>query len=593
VTQKKIGNNSATQNVTIKDTFGNGIDVQHPLPADGDSVYVKDIDTDNSDNGGFSGVVTDYFDSLKTVNNDATAINPKVIKVWFNRTIQSHALGIGCDDLTKSFSNIKFKALGSGEEVRFIKDESADNTKRNSYLLELPQIALNGFILEFHTPDEIGLSNLFMAKTIDTHSTLSAAKPNGEITDIGATNNNNLRVSVNEYGDTPAVDAFARLRTSEPFTVFDSKQLHDKQPLFWDEELGGAATSVHVPTDAATRMTVTANAADYVIRQTKQRFNYQPGKSQLIFMTFFTGQDPAITSRMGIFDGTGVNSLTPNNGVFFECNGVLTWNIAKNGSTAEIATQDNWNVDKLDGTGKSGITINPSATHILIIDYEWLGVGRVRVGFVIDGLIYYCHYFNHANDPAFTSVYMSSPNLPLRYSLETDGAAGSSLDHICSTVMSEGGIEKTGVLRSADTGLTLVTTLAANTDHAIVGIKHKTAYADITVIPESISGISGTNDDFRWSLQLNPVINGTFTYSDITNSALQSATGTNANTIATPGIILSSGFSKNNANIDAALNTALKLGSTIAGVLDELVLCIAPQGSNASISCALNFRELL
>jgi hypothetical protein len=176
------------------------VDSQHPLPADGDSLYLKDINVTYSDNGGFSGVVTDYFDNLKTVNNDATATNPKVIKVWFNRTIQSHALGVGCDDLTKNFSNIKFKALGSGEEVRYTWDGSADSTKRNSYLIEMPSLTLNGFIIEFHTADEVGLSNLYMAKQIDTHATLSAVKSDGVVVDIGASDSGNLKVSNAENG---------------------------------------------------------------------------------------------------------------------------------------------------------------------------------------------------------------------------------------------------------------------------------------------------------------------------------------------------------------------------------------------------------
>lgn len=196
----------AALNISILKTVGSDpttfhtIDSQHPLPADGDSLYLKDIDVTNSDNGGFSGVVTDYFDSLKTVNNDATATNPKSIKVWFNRTIQTHAIAFGCDDLAKSFSNIKFKALGSGEEVRYTNDLSTDSTKRNSYSVELPSLFLNGFIIEFHTADEIGLSNIFMPKTIDTHSTLSGVKPSGEVTDIGASESGNLKVTDAESG---------------------------------------------------------------------------------------------------------------------------------------------------------------------------------------------------------------------------------------------------------------------------------------------------------------------------------------------------------------------------------------------------------
>ena len=111
----------------------------------------------------------------------------------------------------------------------------------------------------------------------------------------------------------------------------------------------------------------------------------------------------------------------------------------------------------------SGANAFLSITGFVIIDYEWLGVGRVRVGFIIDGLIKYCHYFNHSNDDTFTSVYMSSPNLPLRYDIQSDGTNPGELDHICSTVISEGGIEQTGTLRSVDNGTTEVVATNAKT----------------------------------------------------------------------------------------------------------------------------------
>jgi hypothetical protein len=176
------------------------VDVQYPLPSDGDSIYEKDVDLATSDNGGFSGSVVDYFNSLTSVNSDLTATNPKVITVGFNRSIQTHALGFGCDDPLQDFSNIVFKALGSAGEVRYTKDLSADSTKNNSFLLELPSLALNGFIVEFHTADPVGLSNLVMFKQTDVHSTLSAEQPSGEQIDIGASASGNLKVSDAENG---------------------------------------------------------------------------------------------------------------------------------------------------------------------------------------------------------------------------------------------------------------------------------------------------------------------------------------------------------------------------------------------------------
>jgi hypothetical protein len=161
--------------------------IQYPIPIDGDSVYVKDVDISNSDNGGFSGDVIDYFDSLKSINSDASATNPKIIKIWFNRTIQTNSIGLGCDDFTKSFSNIKIKALGSGEEVRYTKDLSTDDTKRNSYLVQMPPLALNGVIVEFYTVDEVCLSNLIIFKSIDVNSRLKAVSSlTGEVENISS-----------------------------------------------------------------------------------------------------------------------------------------------------------------------------------------------------------------------------------------------------------------------------------------------------------------------------------------------------------------------------------------------------------------------
>jgi len=169
-------------------------------PTRNDSIYPCDLDTTNCDMGDFSGICCDFFNSLKTVSVNATSNNPKSIKIWFHRTHQTSSIGFGCDDLTKSFSNIKIKALGSGEEVRYTKDLSSDSTKRNSYLVEMPPLALNGLIIEFHTADEIGLSNLIIFKSQNTIARLQAVQDNGDVADILATDSGNLKVANVESG---------------------------------------------------------------------------------------------------------------------------------------------------------------------------------------------------------------------------------------------------------------------------------------------------------------------------------------------------------------------------------------------------------
>jgi len=424
---------------------------------------------------------------------------------------------------------------------------------------------------------------------------ITGADEDGTFQNFSATPNGNFKVAVNEYGDTPSIDPFDRLRVSNPFTLFDSKQLYDKQPLFWDEALGGSATSAHNKTNACTEMAVTASAGDYVIRQTKQRFNYQPGKGQLILMTFQGEQTEGLTKRVGAFRVAATNDLTPVDGIYLELDGDVSWNIAKTSNTAETVTQANWNVDPLDGTGPSGVDLDFSAAQIAIIDYEWLGVGRVRVGFVVDGIIRYCHYFNHANQ-GFASVYMSTPNLPLCYTLTTDGTAAGTLDHICSSVMSEGGVEETGVLRSASTGTTHVDANTADTTYAIVGIRLKSTHLDLTVLPQFVDVLSETDTAFRWSLRLNPTVAGTFAYGDITNSGIQYATGATANTV-TGGIEIDGGFAsatfRGGGSGGRKLETSLRMGSTIGGTVDTLVLCATPLSASADIQGSITWRELL
>lgn len=404
--------------------------------------------------------------------------------------------------------------------------------------------------------------------------------------DVSASNGLFTRAS-----DSPSIDAFARWRVSNPQTIFDSKQLYDSQPLFWDdaETSGSGTNSSHSVNRASTSMSVSNVTAGTRVRQTKQRFNYQPGKSQLILMTgVITSGNAGVTRRMGYFD--------ENNGLFLEVDDT-TINLVRRsfvtGSAVDTATaQASWNIDTMDGNGASGINLNFNNTQIFVIDFEWLGVGRVRFGFVIDGLIFYCHELLNAN--VLTAVYMSTPNLPLRYEISNDGTGPAvSIEHICTTVISEGGQQETGIVRSFDTGSTHVDADTAGTIYAIVGIRLKTTHISASIVLKNISLISETTDDFRWLLCLNPTIAGTFTYSDLSNSAIQGATGATANTVSDVGTLLASGYaSVTSQSANETLDTALKLGSLIDGTRDEILLACMPLSSNADIHGSLVWREL-
>ena len=169
-------------------------------------------------------------------------------------------------------------------------------------------------------------------------------------------------------------DAFARQRISNPETLFDSKQIFDSQPLFWDDqEISGSGTSsTYSKPNARTRLAVSASTAGVRTRQTFMRFNYQPGKSQLVIMTavMSDASSQGISARVGQFDD--------DNGLFFVAEDVtikVVLRTSTSGSAVDTkVSQTNWNIDKLDGTGNSGVTLDPTKTQILFIDYEWLGV---------------------------------------------------------------------------------------------------------------------------------------------------------------------------------------------------------------------------
>lgn len=392
--------------------------------------------------------------------------------------------------------------------------------------------------------------------------------------------------------DSPSIDGFGRWRVSEPKTIFDSKHLYDASPLLWDDSQtsGSGTSSTHSSAKAEVDMSVSATTAGTRVRQTFMRFNYQPGKSQQIIMTGVLGAGATgITRRIGYFDD--------DNGLFFELDDSTLKVVRRTsvtGSAVDNATnQSSWNLDTLDGNGPSGITLDTSKTQIFFIDFEWLGVGRVRMGFVIDGLVYYCHEILNAN--TLTEVYMSTPNLPLRYEISNDGTgAAASLKQICGSVISEGGQQTLGITRYVSNEDNDVQASIAGTVYALAGLRLKTGRENAIAVLKRISVLSETNDDFEWLLCLNPTVSGTFTYNSITNSSLEFANGaTNNNTVSDTGTILQGGYSTNSVPVGELLDIPLRLGFDIAGAKDEIVLCVRPLTAGLDAFGGVTFKELL
>jgi len=283
----------------------------------------------------------------------------------------------------------------------------------------------------------------------------------------------NTTVPITNQFEPAAIDAFGRQRMSTPFTLADYSHVYGEDTELLTKTSGTSSTITFDITKAKAILTVGTGANDFTIHQSRMYHHYMPGKSQMTLQSFnFTGSRLGTNKRIGLFDD--------NNGIFFLQSGdgtkaiVLRSNVS--GSVYdETVTQNNWNIDKLDGTGPSLFNLNTTQTQLFTADFQWLGVGRVRAGFVHNGDIIIAHEFYNSNNKP--SVYWSNPNLPVRCEIRNYSglAAGTdSFDQICATVVSEGGYTEAGVDFAAVN--TSTRSVATTSKLPLIAISLKTGY---------------------------------------------------------------------------------------------------------------------
>jgi hypothetical protein len=400
-------------------------------------------------------------------------------------------------------------------------------------------------------------------------------------------------------GDSASLDAFDRLRVSTTTVMLDCKLTGGIADARWLQGLtsGGTITPVN---QCAADVACTATAGSAAIFQTKQRGIYQAGRSLMALATFnfyVAGNGTAnIRKRVGMFD--------ENDGVFLEQNGTDVRFVLRSSCTGSpvdtnAVTKANWNIDKFDGTGPSGLTLDFTKTQILFADLEWLGVGRVRIGFVINGVIYYAHQFLNTN--VLTVPYMSNPNLPMRYEcVQTAAANTGAMQAICCTIISEGGFDTIGLLIGTGTGVAGRANLGAVRDEVLAVRLGASFVRRGLLLPESIS-LHQASQPFMWELVLNPTPTGTVaagTWAAITDSWAERNITRTATTGFTGGLTLSSGFvSTNTDSIILDLKTQLAVAQlnlvTPDPASDVLSLLVTTLNTtDQTYQGALSWREL-
>jgi hypothetical protein len=407
---------------------------------------------------------------------------------------------------------------------------------------------------------------------------------------LTATIDNNTSVIISGFSGATS-DAFGRLRVSNPYTLFDTNARYYDHQQFSNSILG-IANVVYVENQSSFQLNVGSSVNDSVIRESKKVFPYQPGKSQLTLLTFCMSTPKTnLRQRVGLFGA--------NDGVFFENDGTYNYMVIRSGSTGveERVRQDVWNGDRLNGASgannPSGITLYPDRTQIYYADVEWLGVGNVRVGFIINGQYILCHTFQHANQTGNTKVYMTTATLPIRYEITNTGATASAsqMTQICSTIISEGGYNSFGTTQTAGTGTTQKRLATAGTYYPVVSIRLAPTRLDSIVFPRQIDVLSPSVNYYRWTLLQNATLTGaTFAGTSPTGTVQYDL----AATAISGGIEIQTGYAsaRELTQLSATDFFQFQLGRTLAGVSDTVTLAIAATANNADVLAELGWQEL-
>ncbi len=399
---------------------------------------------------------------------------------------------------------------------------------------------------------------------------------------------NGSGTDVNFYGS--ALDAFGRARFSQPYTLFDSQNRYEKNDL-WAETTATGGTVTYTANESTVNLNVTTSSGSEVVRQTYRSFSYQPGKSLLVFNTFVM---PAASAnqriRLGYFN--------TQNGVFLERDGTtvyITRRTYVSGAAVDTrVAQADWNTDKLNGTGDSGFTLDLTKAQIFWQDFEWLGVGSVRAGFVIDGQIIIAHQFNNANN--LTAVYMTTAILPLRYEITNTGAStAATLKQICSSVISEGGYEKKVALNVAR--MTTANASVGTSFVPLVSLRLASGRTGAVVVPDGYSVLptAASATTFEVVLIKNGTLGGTPAWNTTTSTNVEfdlAASSVTGGTIVQQQFVLSSTQSSNVIAGSSDYNWDLQLGADLANVSDTYTLAVRTLSGTHTAIGSLSFWDL-
>lgn len=425
------------------------------------------------------------------------------------------------------------------------------------------------------------------ARTGDVGSRLRGLSPGdpGLLPQDVCVKDNQLCVIPGTTDDDPSSGVLGRNRVALPVSLFDSRFRRDDQALFWTNDITGGGSLAHTSDDSSLGMNVGTANGDHVIHQTKQYFPYQPAQSQFVLSAFLLETAKAnLKQCVGMFDSE--------NGVYLRLDGTSDPEFVRlssvTGSPVEdVVAQSSWNLDTLDGSGGSGLTLDLTKVQMMVIDFLW--PGAIRMGFQLNGTVIYAHQFQTLN--VLATPPMGRPSLPLRLEIENTGvtASASELKHFVHSVQSEGRDLPLGVIRAVDLGTSSVTITGTKTP--VLAVRAKSSDPHVTIQPVALSFLSTNGNEFLWELIIGATLTGA-SFSAVSSNSL-----TEFDTAATSlsgGEVVANGYTSSQDGAGAQeLRTALVAGTLLDGTREPVVLALTKAGTgNPKCFAAMTYKEL-
>lgn len=389
-------------------------------------------------------------------------------------------------------------------------------------------------------------------------------------------------------------DMFGRTKVSDGYTIFDSAHRYKDNGDYSDTTSNGASVTFDANQSCAL-LNVSTTSGSEVTRESFKVFPYQPGKSLQVMQTFvFAPAKTNLRQRVGYF--------SRQNGYYLEQDGTNIYFVERSYSSGALVEtripQSQWNMDKLDGSGPSDVVLDLSKSQILFSEYEWLGVGSVRMGFAIDGYFVVAHQFNHAN--RISSTYMTTASLPVRFEIKNTGAtaSASSMHQICTSIISNGGYNHDEAV--IYTAWRDVAATVGTNRYPLIAIRMKAGRTDSIILPTYVDVAASNAGEGGWALVKNPtsVTNGTWITDPYNENVEYNVTATSMSQDGTP-MRRQFFYSTNQASSTQESNNLgtwdLQLGRTNSDtpVSDVYVLSFRTMSGTMNMRALLGWHDLL